>query len=830
MKKLTLFFSAMLLACAPNLWAGTITLNNLGAGLPSTSNTTVATTSITATETGLGTFTLNYLQGKKQVNAILLAKSTGAFISNKTPIPGAIKSVEVFINSGASGKTTYHCVFGTSEFTEADATGSTAVNISGGSSHTYTCSVANAKFFCISLGNDNNGQVLKVVVTYDAATLQSIALSGNPTKKTYMAGESLNTDGLVVTGTYSDNSTNAITEGITWTIVPAPLTAGTTSVDVMASVKNAADEEVTSDVYTVTGLTVTAAKTLTSIAVSGTPAEFWKGDMFNHEGMTVTATWNDASTTDVTTEATFSTPDMTTAGTKTITVTYKEKTTTYNITVKTIANTQETAYTVAEAIALIDAGKDLTTEVFVKGIVRKIVTPWDNSYKNITYNISDDGETTSAQFQLFRCKTNGAKVGDVVIAKGVMTKYNSTYEFGAGNTIVAYGENTNPLLTCAESVAFGNISSLVGTAPSKTLEVTAKNLTKDITVTLSEDAAFTLSTTTLPAEGGSIEITPVLTVGEHTATLTLTSGEKSVTVTLTATIKQAYTISWVVNGVAYTTGEPTASVIEGEKVTVLPTAPADNTLSCSTLFVGWSTNNLGSAAGQAQPDDLFTTTGAAPAVTENTTYHAVFATADGEAKEYFKETFDQTNGTGGNDDQWSGSIASSTLTTDKEGWTFTKEGGAKQCAKFGTGSVQGSATTPALAGLTGDAVLTFRAGAWKGDATTLNLSISVGKLSEESVTLADASFSTYTINITGATEESKITFKGKQTSNSRFFLDDVVVKSAVTLKDFRTNCEGVSTAISSAAVETPAVKTIENGQLVILRDGVKYNAMGVRLQ
>ncbi|MGN0235912.1 MAG: bacterial Ig-like domain-containing protein [Paludibacteraceae bacterium] len=37
------------------------------------------------------------------------------------------------------------------------------------------------------------------------------------------------------------------------------------------------------------------------------------------------------------------------------------------------------------------------------------------------------------------------------------------------------------------------------------------------------------------------------------------------------------------------------------------------------------------------------------------------------------------------------------------------------------------------------------------------------------------------------------------------------------------------TAIESAAVETPAIKTIENGQLVIIRDGVKYNAMGVRL-
>ena len=39
-----------------------------------------------------------------------------------------------------------------------------------------------------------------------------------------------------------------------------------------------------------------------------------------------------------------------------------------------------------------------------------------------------------------------------------------------------------------------------------------------------------------------------------------------------------------------------------------------------------------------------------------------------------------------------------------------------------------------------------------------------------------------------------------------------------------------STAIDNATAETPAVKMIENGQLVILRDGVKYNAMGVRLQ
>ena len=38
------------------------------------------------------------------------------------------------------------------------------------------------------------------------------------------------------------------------------------------------------------------------------------------------------------------------------------------------------------------------------------------------------------------------------------------------------------------------------------------------------------------------------------------------------------------------------------------------------------------------------------------------------------------------------------------------------------------------------------------------------------------------------------------------------------------------TAIDNTTLSTPSVKTIENGQLIIIRDGVKYNAMGVRLQ
>ena len=147
----------------------------------------------------------------------------------------------------------------------------------------------------------------------------------------------------------------------------------------------------------------------------------------------------------------------------------------------------------------------------------------------------------------------------------------------------------------------------------------------------------------------------------------------------------------------------------------------------------------------------------------------------------FSETFDKFTGTGGNDGSWSGSIASSTATTstDNTGWTFTKGYAAKQCAKFGAKNGLGSATTPTL-NFTGDATLTFRAGAWSGDAKTLNISITSGTLSQATVTLADGAFTEYSISITGVTSNPKITFSGKQASKSRFFLDDVVVTQTIT--------------------------------------------------
>ena len=210
----------------------------------------------------------------------------------------------------------------------------------------------------------------------------------------------------------------------------------------MASVGN-----ITSEIYTVKGITVKEKVTLIGIEANGTPAEFWKGDKFNHDGITITARWSDKSESDVTSDCKFTEPDMNTAGKKTVTVTYENKTCTYDIEVKTIENTKETAYTVSKAIALIDAGKDLASQVYVKGIVSKIVTPFESKYGNVSFDVSVDGSINGQQFRFFRTQKDAEniytedpniEVGATVIGCGTLDKYNDIYEFKAGNYLVDY--------------------------------------------------------------------------------------------------------------------------------------------------------------------------------------------------------------------------------------------------------------------------------------------------------------------------------------------------------------------------------------------------------
>ena len=195
-------------------------------------------------------------------------------------------------------------------------------------------------------------------------------------------------------------------------------------------------------------------KNVKSLAITGEPTnkEYYVGDAFSTDGLKVNATYDDDTQEDVTAKATWtrSPATFTEAGAVSVTATASyggvSASTTCPVTVKTIANTKETAYTVAEAIKLIDNGKT-DVWVYVKGIVSKIVTPYSTQYKNITFNVSDDGATTTPQFQFFRNQKDAEntydedpkiEVGATVIGYGTLTKFGQTYEFNAGNYLVEY--------------------------------------------------------------------------------------------------------------------------------------------------------------------------------------------------------------------------------------------------------------------------------------------------------------------------------------------------------------------------------------------------------
>jgi M6 family metalloprotease-like protein len=143
----------------------------------------------------------------------------------------------------------------------------------------------------------------------------------------------------------------------------------------------------------------------------------------------------------------------------------------------------------------------------------------------------------------------------------------------------------------------------------------------------------------------------------------------------------------------------------------------------------------------------------------------------------FYESFSQCDAKGGNDDQWSGQIANGEFNPDNDGWEAEKAFGANQCAKFGTSSVAGSATTPAFA-LNGTTTMTFKAGAWKtdNDVTTLILSVEGGSIEPASVEMEKGAFKDFMATITGSGNV-KVTFEVQITGKEkgRFFLDEVLV-------------------------------------------------------
>lgn len=156
------------------------------------------------------------------------------------------------------------------------------------------------------------GKTTTLTVTVEDVTLEKIEVTTPPTKTTYIVGDSFDPAGMLVTATYSDESTEDVTAQVSCT--PATFEeAGQQTVTVSYGSKT-------------TTLTVTVENpALEKIEVTTDPEKtsYTVGDSFNPAGMVVTATYSNH-TTKAVTGYTYDTAAFAEAGDKTVIISYTE--------------------------------------------------------------------------------------------------------------------------------------------------------------------------------------------------------------------------------------------------------------------------------------------------------------------------------------------------------------------------------------------------------------------------------------------------------------------------------------------------------------------------
>jgi len=235
-------------------------------------------------------------------------------------------------------------------------------------------------------------------------------------------------------------------------------------------------------------------------------------------------------------------------------------------------------------------------------------------------------------------------------------------------------------------------------------------------------------------------------------------------------------------------GATTANIaVTGRGVIQAPTANTATDITTNSFVANWTT-----VSGVTDYElDVYT-----KGIVSNTVLNATFDDVTG-----------ASGNTGGNDGQWSGSIASATVPAayTAAGWALTAANGADKSLKVGSGSTLGVLTTPDLV-INGSGTLTFRAGAWNGtsESTSLKLSATNATLDLATVTLVKGSFNTYTVQVTNVTGNVKISFTGGgAATTSRFFIDDIkVVTSGI---------GNIPIAGSTFTVSAPATSKLING-------------------
>lgn len=258
---------------------------------------------------------------------------------------------------------------------------------------------------------------------------------------------------------------------------------------------------------------VTAAKTLSSISVSGYTTEFTVGDTFSFGG-TVTAHYSDSTSANVTSSATFSGYNMNSAGNYTVTASYTKggvtKTATYGITVS------------APTTPFITPAKNSTSGY-----------TGQNESLSFTYgNLTGSLSVTSSNTSVVTVGTPSTSAGSGTVQLNFV---------GAGSTTVLFLDGATQRASVSVTVTASSVS-ITGLAASSTAYL-GKTLNLGSTITVTATGIYTNAVTWESEDDGiaTVSAAGVVTgVAEGTVDITVTSDDyPSATMTCSVTVEEA---------------------------------------------------------------------------------------------------------------------------------------------------------------------------------------------------------------------------------------------------------------------------------------------------
>ena len=162
------------------------------------------------------------------------------------------------------------------------------------------------------------GKMISITgITVNVAALTSISIDTAPTKVSYIAGQTFDPAGMVVTAHYENGAVKDVSGSVTWS-PDAGLTAGTATVTISYT-----EGDITKNAYQVISV---AERAVDSLEIVSQPdrKNYIEGDSFDRTGMEVRAHYNDGSTADVTADCVV-TPAVLSKGDTEVTLSYGGK-------------------------------------------------------------------------------------------------------------------------------------------------------------------------------------------------------------------------------------------------------------------------------------------------------------------------------------------------------------------------------------------------------------------------------------------------------------------------------------------------------------------------